>query len=251
MVSVVLGDDFVCRLTPSSVQSQLRHLEKHRHAAYGQLEQDWDSLVQRVTELWKPKHRVHSLGEETGAGSVVISSLLGKRDLVEEGEGKEPMMDAELAEIWIPGRILHIYYHHGVSQVAEVPRGHPSLRCLALQGTMLSDHFARNVMSALKAVQLVHQAPDTPPVWTPFDARDTCQRCANAFSWHSTFTSETSEARDRHNCRNCGDLVCGPCSAQRQAIPRLGLSEPVRVCIKCHLQGSSTVLVRIGDGADD
>ena len=101
----------------------------------------------------------------------------------EKGEAEEPMMDRELVEIWIPGRILHIYYHHGVSRVAEVPRGHPSLRSLALQGTMLSDHFARNVLSALKAVQLVHQAPDTPPVWTPFDARDTCQRCANAFSW--------------------------------------------------------------------
>ena len=119
-------------------------------------------------------------------------------------------------------------------QVSETPRDHVSLRTRhpGLHGIR---SLCKNVLSALKTAQNVHNSYDKPPVWTPFDASDTCQRCANKFSWHSTFTSASSEARERHNCRNCGDLVCGPCSSQRQAIPRLGLSNPVRVCIKCYL----------------
>ena len=164
-------------------------------------------------------------------------------------------INENFADIWIPGRIFHIYYQRGVPQVSETPRDHVSLRTLAIQGSMVSDHFAKNVLSALKTAQNVHNSYDKPPVWTPFDASDTCQRCANKFSWHSTFTSAASEARERHNCRNCGDLVCGPCSSQRQAIPRLGLSNPVRVCIKCYLNGGCTTstssnVVRNKDGAD-
>lgn len=249
MVTIVLGDDFVCRLSPSSVQNQLQHLERHRNAAYYQLGEDWNSLVQRATDLWRPKHRIHPDKEKIRArkGSACISSLLrdtGWRE--EEGAQNErqPPLDSGLAEIWIPGRIFHIYYHHGVPQIAETPRDHPSLRSLAIQGSMVSDHFAKCVLSALKALQNTYHAHDKPPEWTPFDARDTCQRCENAFSWHSTFASASSEARERHNCRNCGDLVCGPCSAQRQAIPRLGLSDPVRVCIKCYLHVGSIARTR-------
>ena len=51
---------------PKSVQKRLRHLERHRHVAYGQLEQDWNSFVKRAVELWRPKHREHLSTEKAG-----------------------------------------------------------------------------------------------------------------------------------------------------------------------------------------
>ncbi|KAJ1412178.1 hypothetical protein B484DRAFT_297678, partial [Ochromonadaceae sp. CCMP2298] len=69
--------------------------------------------------------------------------------------------------------------------------------------------------------------------WAPFDASEVCACCHNNFSWHSTFSGQAQEFRDKYNCRNCGQLVCGPCSAQRRAIPRLGLIFPKRICDQC------------------
>ena len=71
------------------------------------------------------------------------------------------------------------------------------------------------------------------PSWTPYDKSSVCQCCQCPFTWHSTFRGEAQEYRERYNCRNCGSLVCGPCSIQRRAIPRIGLIQPSRVCDKC------------------
>lgn len=71
------------------------------------------------------------------------------------------------------------------------------------------------------------------PVWTPYDGSIVCECCQCPFTWHSTFRGEAQEYRERYNCRQCGGLVCGPCSIQRRAIPRLGLIQPSRVCDKC------------------
>ena len=38
----------------------------------------------------------------------------------------------------------------------------------------------------------------------------------------------------RHHCRHCGGIFCANCSAQSVALPRLGFTDPVRVCDPCH-----------------
>jgi len=58
--------------------------------------------------------------------------------------------------------------------------------------------------------------------------------CASRFTWASTSNSEAQEARDKHNCRSCGGLVCDPCSKSRAPIPSIGITVPVRVCDKCY-----------------
>ena len=58
--------------------------------------------------------------------------------------------------------------------------------------------------------------------------------CASRFTWASTSDSEAQEARDKHNCRNCGQLVCDPCSRNRVALPRYGIDVPVRICDRCY-----------------
>lgn len=58
--------------------------------------------------------------------------------------------------------------------------------------------------------------------------------CASLFTWASTSHTEAQAARDKHNCRACGCLVCGPCSKRRIPIPTVGISSPVRVCDRCY-----------------
>jgi hypothetical protein len=58
--------------------------------------------------------------------------------------------------------------------------------------------------------------------------------CASAFTWASTSDSEAQEARDRHNCRACGGLVCEQCSKNKCPVPDVGLLFSVRVCDRCY-----------------
>ncbi len=58
--------------------------------------------------------------------------------------------------------------------------------------------------------------------------------CASLFTWASTSHTEAQAARDKHNCRACGGLVCDPCSKRRIPIPSIGITAPVRVCDRCY-----------------
>jgi FYVE zinc finger len=58
--------------------------------------------------------------------------------------------------------------------------------------------------------------------------------CASRFTWASTSDNEAQEARDKHNCRSCGSLVCDPCSLNRNPVPSIGLTAAVRVCDRCY-----------------
>jgi len=60
----------------------------------------------------------------------------------------------------------------------------------------------------------------TAPVWVPDGEAKLCSSCESKF----TFTYR------RHHCRQCGLLVCQPCSSQKKTIPGQG---KVRVCAKC------------------
>jgi hypothetical protein len=58
--------------------------------------------------------------------------------------------------------------------------------------------------------------------------------CASLFTWASTSNTEAQAARDKHNCRSCGSLVCEPCSKNRVPIPSIGITQSVRVCDRCY-----------------
>lgn len=66
--------------------------------------------------------------------------------------------------------------------------------------------------------------------------------CASAFTWASTSDSEAQEARDRHNCRACGGLVCEQCSKNKCPVPDIGLLFAVRVCDRCYHDMGNVVI---------
>eukprot|EP00536_Pseudo-nitzschia_multiseries_P001681 jgi/Psemu1/181519/e_gw1.21.150.1 len=99
---------------------------------------------------------------------------------------------------------------------------------------MLSNHTAKSYYECLLEVQSVRKASEAPPKWTAYDEDNTCCCCANRFTWASTSDSEAQEARDKHNCRSCGGLVCDPCSQNRAPIPSIGLAVPARICDRCY-----------------
>jgi len=58
------------------------------------------------------------------------------------------------------------------------------------------------------------------PVWVPDAEAKSCTLCSIKF----TFTNR------RHHCRQCGNVVCGPCSDQKKVLPGQG---KVKVCNDC------------------
>ena len=152
----------------------------------------------------------------------------------DEGPGAVVLEEIPLPRMFIPGKIIHIYSHRGVYKAAYVPRAFRDLRRISLAGNMLSDHTTTSYYESLLEVRSVRTAEELPPRWTAFHEDDTCSCCASRFTWASTSDSEAQEARDKHNCRSCGTLVCNPCSTNRIALPSIGITVPVRVCDRCY-----------------
>jgi len=61
------------------------------------------------------------------------------------------------------------------------------------------------------------------PIWVPDDRVSNCACCNQPFGFLT--------AR-KHHCRNCGEVVCGPCSRNKRIVPAVS-PYPERVCTKC------------------
>jgi len=165
-----------------------------------------------------------------------------------ENESPQILEELPLPRMFVPGKIVHIYTHRGGYKAAFVPRKFRSLRRVSLAGNMLSDHMAKAYYEGLLEVKAIRAATQDLPPWVGFAEDSTCACCASLFTWASTSNTEAQAARDKHNCRECGSLVCDPCSKKRLPIPAIGITAPVRVCDRCY-NGWGTLF---GDaGCDD
>ena len=178
------------------------------------------------------------------------SGLDSDPDSLEETGGPSAVIleETPLPRMFLPGKIVHIYTHRGGYKAAFVPRAFRELRRISLAGNMLSDHTTEAYYEALLEVQSVRASPEGLPRWTAFDEDDTCSCCASRFTWASTSDSEAQEARDKHNCRSCGTLVCDPCAKRRMPLPSVGITVPVRVCDRCYNDQSGALTGRSGNG---
>lgn len=161
--------------------------------------------------------------EEKAAEKQVLSELV--KNLVEDPK-----------ELYIPGRVTHIYFNKGVYEAVHVDRRCEALAHIPVQQNMLSDHLGRNYLSALRIVRDVRRMKPTLPEWVPFGTKTRCMCCDSPFTWNSTSSSEAQQNRDQHNCRRCGWLVCEGCSEKLKSIPEFGINVPVRVCDRCYYE---------------
>lgn len=214
------------------------------------LQQEWLDILTRASSVWSP--RVRNIAGSTGISTTSSSSSsLSKLDMSSKSSGTSSIDKATviveeeaLTQLWIPGRIVHIYRHRGRYCASEVSRDFSELRTIAMQGNIFDDHRSEKIFNALLEVRAVRRASRAAPVWVPFNACDPvsgeglrCSCCRNDFSWHSTFTGQAQDFRDKFNCRYCGRLVCGPCSSQSRAMPQYGFVFPMRICDHCLYKG--------------
>ncbi|KAJ8613406.1 hypothetical protein CTAYLR_002258, partial [Chrysophaeum taylorii] len=267
ITSVVLHDDVVPRLTARSLRALMAELLRQRETCMRRWRDDLDAVWGRLRHgLWAPRWR-DSLLRESAASSRIEASrddesrlfpdeapqaaappppYLPPRGRTASSDDDDARFFADdfddvdkLPELFVPGRVVHIYSWRGTYEAAIVDRGCEALADIAVSANMISDHSIQSHFDAITEVLDVRRAPENPPPWQPFHATDSCQCCGAKFTWHVTSNSEAQTYREKHNCRSCGLLVCDPCSKRRKPLPRIGLLEPSRVCDRCHFQGFS------------
>lgn len=215
----------------------------------GARDPQWASRNNNANQLaGETLQRQRKQDKDTDIGTVAEknnSNNEGYDDEMEEDvEDSEVVFVGEdaVVELWLPGRVVHIYAHRGQYLACVVPPSFPSLRRIQVQGNVFSDHTCKSLFDALLEVRAVRGCfPLQPPAWSPYDSSEACACCHNSFTWHSTFRGQAEEYRERYNCRNCGALVCGKCSDEKRTIPRYGLIFPTRICDTCLFEGSYAV----------
>ncbi len=258
VTSIILHDDIVPRLTPSAVQHLLYRALRQQAIWVNDWNEDWDALVSRAKGLWTPRWRRSAMRADvveqpsTYLGQIIDAASHGlKRSVIPivEQAPEAPTTSTSHSEsageqhqqhnptdLFLPGRILHIYSHRSVYKARFVPRDMPTLRVLQAYGNCCTDHLSANYFDALGEVldiSAAQAAGRLPPAWMPYNASDVCQCCGSGFTWASTSQSSAQINRDKHNCRQCGKLVCDSCAKHRQPIPDIGLKQCVRVCDAC------------------
>jgi len=214
------------------------HRLNNKHLKHVQEEEDWEvpfdepplsSTTDNKTTRDNLREKDHIYGTQSAPSNVDACSNR------EENTGSPVMLEeAPLPRMFIPGKIVHIYTHRGGYKATYVPRNFRELRRVSLAGNMLVDHMSRSYYDALLEVRNIRIAEKDLPHWTGFNEGVTCSCCASRFTWASTSDSEAQEARDKYNCRSCGNLVCGPCSKNRASLPKIGIELPVRLCDRCY-----------------
>lgn len=245
VTTIILHDDLIARVTPASIRLLMKEVNAFRSGVFKYLQQDWNDAITRATALWSPRWR-----DTPEAGSDASPNTLPTVDavppLIDSNSTENGSLDQEecvlvneqeVIQLWLPGRLVHIYAWRGLYNAAVVPRDFPDLRRILVQGNIFRDHSSKSIFEALQEVRSYRRAPCRPPPWMPYNEALCCKCCGSSFTWHSTFRGEAQEYKERYNCRCCGGLVCGPCSVNRHPIIRLGLMEPSRVCDMCFYNG--------------
>jgi len=113
-----------------------------------------------------------------GSGMSVATMPEGQHDVPEDSGSKEALdtvilQETPLPNMYLPGKVVHIYAHRGVYRATFVPRTFPEVRRISLAGNMLSDHTCKAYYEALIEVRDVRRATEAPPYWTAFDEDST------------------------------------------------------------------------------
>lgn len=71
----------------------------------------------------------------------------------------------------------------------------------------------------------------TAPLWVQESEATVCDVCQEAFGW------AIIGGRQKHHCRSCGHVVCGPCSGYQLLLPNIHKTRKQRACFVCFKGG--------------
>ncbi len=228
VLTVVLHDDIVPRLTKESCFSLVEEVTRFKAKVFNQPNQSWNFIR---TEYFST-----SLSSTSSDPEQV-------QPKVNEGEVSRRRLTNELS-VFLGGRVFLFYFNRGQYRPCHVERTFPSLRNIEFQDHLLKDHRGSSILNALLEARAAKVASSVPPRWVRFDENVNCFCCKQRFSWISSFEMPMIAAEDKSvtyrqkfNCRSCGSLVCGDCSSNYRSIGKYGMVFPRRICDKCMLSG--------------
>jgi len=143
----------------------LRELVVFREEMFQHLQQEWSDILTRASSLWSPRSRnskESNLSQQDMSSKSSAATSSDKATVIVEEEA--------LTQLWIPGRIIHIYRHRGRYCASEVSRDFSELRTIAMQGNIFDDHRCEKIFNALLELRAVRRASMAAPAWVPFNA---------------------------------------------------------------------------------
>ena len=129
------------------------------------LQQDWSDAISRAAGLWTPRvrggdTRAFMKQKETQSSPPKQTKKM-ERDNLETPEVSTDSINGgdcvvvhehEVIQLWLPGRIVHIFSRRGVYEASVVPRTFPDLRKIVVQGNIFRDHGSQSIFEALQEV---------------------------------------------------------------------------------------------------
>lgn len=172
--SLRTGDGNVTTLDLEAMRKRLMSTEQSTDTMGW--EKEGDEVGWYAQDVDEDKNTTPEVEEKKGTEQHKFSSSESDSDTSLE-EGGVLVDNVEFPEMFVPGRIVHIYTHRGVYKASEPSRKFPCLRKISMQGNMLLDHAATAYFDALCEVVDVRKAQDAPPVWQSFSDSDICSCC--------------------------------------------------------------------------
>ncbi len=137
VISIVLHDDVICRITPQSIRGLMKELIVFREQVFHHLQQDWRDTINRAMNLWSPRVRSDQ-GNKSKDRPSSIDNTIGDAHISSSLAEALVIVDEEkIADLYIPGRILHIFSCKGQYKLCFVDKEFSTLRKIELQGSQL------------------------------------------------------------------------------------------------------------------
>jgi hypothetical protein len=150
-----------------------------RQNIYKHLQQDWNDVLARVVTLWSPRTRAVQTKEtdhvtilspkptsaaspdsaltETSSRPEQKSGLVESEESADESAADSTddgvlVTEEELIQLWLPGKIVHLYARRGIYNAVLVPRNFSDLRRILVQGNIFKDHSSMSIFESLQEV---------------------------------------------------------------------------------------------------
>ena len=133
----------------------IKEIQVFKSEIFTFLKQDWGDAISRAAALWAPRVRESMIGR-AHAGVVPRPPLPDAVDesLFPANSGGECVLvnEQEVMQLWLPGRIVHIFSRRGLYDAMAVPRSFPDLRKIVVQGNIFRDHSSVSIFDAVLEV---------------------------------------------------------------------------------------------------